>query len=262
MPDTKPPVHYTTDGNILEGSLKKFQDLERRSIDYYEFLGPLIEHDAEFKDIIRSRHPDFSNYSRAEKAEHSHAMLIDHPRYLAKMARVRNVVQSIPSGATATRPMRPLEQQFLTRAFRRLKSMFQAHPFRIHGETAISGNRQGRLFPPVYSPHSSVTSTFYEGYKYHLHTHPPFWEPVVSSASTQDHIVAAELYGFKNNKMDSFVTNGKDVLHIPPDSTELIKLIPDSRWEKKLGEFPVAFTVPDPQRPPNPFFNNEAPGAL
>jgi hypothetical protein len=259
--DVKPPVHFTTDGDILAGSVKKLQALEG-GLDYYSYTGSIIERNAEFTDIIKSRHPNFENYSREGKAKAAHAMLSAHPKYLAMLARIRNMVQAIPNRATSIRPMDALEQQFLTRAFRHLQTRFQSHPYRIHGETAVMGDRLGKLVGDKYAPKGAVASKFHKDIKYHLHTHPPFLEPFTSSASGADHKIAAKRYGYENNKVKAYVTNGKDVLFIPPDSMELVKLTPDPGIEKKLGKFPVAFTVPDPQRPPRPFSNHEAPAAF
>ena len=74
--------------------------------------------------------------------------------------------------------------------------------------------------------------------------------------------MAAHMYRLHDNKMGAYVTNGKDVLHIQPDSLELVKLIPDPKVERKLGKFPEAFKLPTPQRPPYPFPNHEAPAAF
>jgi hypothetical protein len=62
--------------------------------------------------------------------------------------------------------------------------------------------------------------------------------------------------------MKEYVTNGKDVLHIPPTNMGLVRLHPDPKMEETLGKFPVAFTVPKPQEPPYPFANHEAPAAF
>ena len=62
--------------------------------------------------------------------------------------------------------------------------------------------------------------------------------------------------------MMAYVTNGKDVMHIPPDSTKLVKLLPDPKWEKRYGKFPVAFELPAPQKPSYPFSNHEAPATF
>jgi hypothetical protein len=59
--------------------------------------------------------------------------------------------------------------------------------------------------------------------------------------------------------MKEYVTNGKDILHIPADSLGLVKLHPNPDMEKTLGEIPVAFRVPIPQQAPYPFENHEAP---
>jgi hypothetical protein len=253
-------VHFGGKGRTLEGSLKKSLAL-KQGADDFAHLGPLAERDAEYMDIILSRHPGYGSYTPAQK-DRALAVLFRHPRFLAEMARIRNEVNAIPSRATAVRTMDPGEQKFLTQAFGRLREEFAKHPFRIHGETAIVGNKQGAINQLNYSPVAQADAIIYKGDKYHLHTHPPFGEPCSSSASEQDHRMAAEAYGYENTKLGTYVTSGKDVLHIPPDSTELVKLVPDAKLEKALGKFPVAFTLPDPQQPPRPFSNHEAPAAF
>jgi hypothetical protein len=267
MPDTKPPVHFhqATQGPdeweiIKEGAEKKMRAMEEDTWKYAAFERK-ISRDPEAMEILKSRHPDYERYTSAEKVEVI-GELVDHPRLRAELAQARNEVGSVPNGATGTRTMRPDEQKFLTEAFRRLHASFQDKPFRIHGETAVVGNSRGEITQFNYTPAAHASANTLKGSRYDLHTHPPFMEPFTSSASGVDHIVAAELYLAHENKTDTYVTNGKDVLHIPPHSTELIKLIPDPEVEKELGKFPVAFRVPDPQLPPNPFSNHEAPAAF
>lgn len=216
----------------------------------------------EYLDVIQAYHPGIANYSPEKKKHHVAEMLKNHPRFLSELAQSRNEGLGIPNGPTATRKMKPDEQAFLTRAFRYLRDEFRAQPFRIHGETAVIGNGKGEIVRAVYAPEGSVTAKVTPGDKYHLHTHPPFGEPFASSASAQDHRLAAFIYTLNDGKMGSYVSNGKDVLHIQPDSMELVKLTPDPKMEKKLGEFPVAFELPAPKQPPRPFSNHESPAAF
>jgi hypothetical protein len=67
---------------------------------------------------------------------------------------------------------------------------------------------------------------------------------------------------FADNKANEYVTNGKDVMHIHPASMELVKLIPLPRVEERMGKFPEAFRLPEPQQPSRPFANHEAPAAV
>lgn len=259
-PDANPPVHFGSKGRTLQGSLEKSLAL-KNCTDDYAHLGSLAERDPEYMDIIGSRHPEYGSYTPAEK-NRALSPLFHHPRFLADVAQVRNEVNAIPNCATATRTMDPGEQRFLGKAFWRLKDEFARHPFRIHGETAIVGNRKGVINQINYSSAAETSAIIHKGDKYHLHTHPPFFEPFASSASEQDHRMAAEAYGFENTKLGCYVTNGKDVLHIQPDSTELVKLAPDPEMERKLGKFPVAFELPKPREAPYPFSNHEAPAVF
>jgi hypothetical protein len=177
------------------------------------------------------------------------------------MAQARNEIGALPNGATGTRMMREDEQKFLTEAFQGLRDGFKDKPFHIHGETALVGGKDGKIVESNYSPEGNSYADIEKGDRYHLHTHPPFLEPFTSSASGADHYAAALMYTALDNKMDAYVTNGKDVLHIPPSSTELTRLIPDPAVEERLGKFPVAYELPVPQKRPYPFSNHEAPPA-
>jgi hypothetical protein len=135
-------------------------------------------------------------------------------------------------------------------------------PFHIHGESGAVGNKNGEIVFFNHNSKGTVDLTIREGDQYALHSHPPFSEPFTSSASETDHKGAAKSYLAFHNNLNEYVTNGKDVLHIPPASLKLVKLKPDPKVEETLGKFPEAFRVPDPQRPPYPFANHEAPGVL
>jgi hypothetical protein len=260
-PDANPPAHFRSGGDPLWSSRRKIDFILGNAFDYAYFMHK-IQVNPEYLDVIKSRHPHFESYSPEGKAE-TFPLLDRHPRFLAEMAKDRNERISIPNGPTASRTMTPGEQEFLTHAFRELQEDYRSNPFHIHGETAVVGNKQGEVIQFNYSPEAECYAFPAKENRYDLHTHPPFGEPFVSSASVQDQLTAAELYrSFRHGPEDRptvYVTNGKDVLHIQPDSTELVKLNPDPDLEKRLGKFPVAFRVPDPQPPPYPFSNHEAP---
>lgn len=264
-PDAKPPKDF---GRLFgmrlpfrtnAGGNQKSLALGRDAITI-EDLEPELRRNPELMDIIKERHPNFDAYGTNAKAS-TLKLLGNHPGYAVALTKMQNERLRMPTGPTATRKMKPGEQKFLTNAFRKLNEDIREHPFHMHGETAITGTKDGRITQFNHSPGGTSHASPAKGDKYHLHTHPPFMEPFTSSASAEDHILAARFYSRDNNKTGTYVTNGKDVLHIQPDSTELVKLIPDPKQEKKLGKFPVAFSIPDPERPPNPFSNHEAPAA-
>jgi hypothetical protein len=248
-----------SEGRIKDGAVRK--GIAFQHIAYGMGYNPDIRGDSEFMDVIRAHHPRFDEYSAIRK-NHALQMLKNHPRYVAGLAQSRNEVSRLPNGPTATRKMEPNEQRFLTDAFRRIKEDIREKPFHIHGEAGVVGNKEGEVTYFGYNPGGSVSTPNRKGDRYHLHTHPPFMEPLTSSASGEDHKEAAMMYTIFDNKTTAYVTNGRDVLHISPNSTELVKLIPDPEVEKELGKFPVAFRVPDPQLPPKPFSNHEAPAAF
>jgi hypothetical protein len=260
-PDARPPATFQSNGRLVEGSIRKIQAMKRNVTDRYGHFEHLIQNDEEYKAILKSKHPNFDFYSPAMK-DLAFGVLLDHPRFQADFAHARNLASAIPTGPTATRTMEPLEQKFLTQAFRQLNEQIGKNPFRMHGETLFVGNREGDVTRSTYSPKGQVEDRFSKPDKFQLHNHPPFGGPFDSSASQADHRVAAELYRDGNLKMNSYLTNGKDALHIRPDSTELVKLIPDPRLEEQLGKFPVAFELPKPENPPQPFSNHEAPAGF
>jgi hypothetical protein len=241
---------------IKQGAIRK-EDAMRDRSDTAGYKADVLG-DSEYADVIRAYHPRFDEYSEQKKSEAA-GMLMNHPRFVAGLAQSRNEVSRLPNGPTAARKMGPSEQKFLTGAFRRIKADIREKPFHIHGESGVVGNQEAEITWFGHNPAGSITTPIQEGDKYHLHTHSPYGEPFASSASSQDHKLAAILYTVFDNRMNAYVTNGRDVLHIRPDSTELVKLIPDPKAEKKLGEFPVAFTLPEAQERPYPFANHEAP---
>ena len=245
---------------IKDGAEKKFASLGHNTENYNEFKEQLHT-DPEYREAIQDRHPDFITYRTNQKEKAFEKLSAAHPRLRAEMANARNEVNSIPNGATATRMMNKGEQAFLTNAFNQIQEALRKErsEFHIHGETAIIGNKKGEITHFEYTPAGESHAKIEKGSKYHLHTHPPLMEPFTSSASGMDHQIAAKLY--YRHKMTTFVTNGKDVLHIQPHSTELVRLTPDPKHEAIMGKFPEAFKLPDPQRPPRPFSNHEAPAA-
>jgi hypothetical protein len=213
-------------------------------------------------DCIKSMHPKFESYSRERKYKAYDDLAASHPALLAEQGKWRNKAHLVPNYPTSSRLMEPEEQKFLTDAMQLLKEDMEERPFRIHGESGAVGNRDGEVREFRHSPKDAVALTNRKGDKYALHSHPPFSEPFTSSASEGDHKAAAATYLGFNNEMKEYVTNGKDVLHIPATNLGLIKLHPDPKVEETLGKFPVAFTVPEPQTPPRPFANHEAPAAF
>ncbi|HLP40085.1 MAG TPA: hypothetical protein VK465_01145 [Fibrobacteria bacterium] len=255
VPDTTPPMNF----GIPAIKLKAIPD--GTPILRHPALKNLINKNRDWCDTIQSRHPNFNSYTPAQQ-QRAMLDLLYHPKFQVKYAELRNQILSIPSRATSSRQMTPGEQTFLTNAFRMLDDEFKHMPFRIHGETAVLGKADGCLTKMVYNPKQSVKFRVSQGERYSVHTHPPFMEPFTSSASEGDHRAAAKVYGLFDNRMDSYVTNGKDVLHYPPATTELVKLTPDPKMEEKLGKFPTAYKVPTPEQPPHPFTHHEAPPAF
>jgi hypothetical protein len=253
-------MNFTTDGDVHAGSLRKdaAANLAPNTYAHYE---DRIKNNPEFKeikDIVYASRPDFDLKPEAEK-KLVLKELINHPKFRAEFAKARNEEGAIPNRATAFRMMDPYEQKFLTLAFREVDADVRKNPFHIHGESSIVGDKEGNLTWMKHYPDSEAKVMIRRGDRYHLHTHPPLMEPLTSSASGADHIAASAMYRFRDNHMSAYVTNGKDVLHIQPDSTELVRLIPDPFINQIFGPFPVAFKLPDPQWPPHPFDNHEAP---
>ena len=243
------------------GSIRKSQDLKWNIADTNFLFDKFVQGDKEFQDILRTEHPDFKNYSEVGKFK-AYYKLLDHPKFRAAYVEARNEVYAIPTGPTSSRKMEPIEQKFLTYAFWVIKDDIQKKPFHMHGESSLCGNEEGLLSTHIYSAGNNTKMGGYLNDQYQLHSHPPFGGNFGFSPSHTDHITSAR--AFRNPDilgMRFYLTDGKDVLHFPPYSTELVKLIPDPKVEDVLGKFPVAFKLPKPEQPPYPFANHEAPAA-
>jgi hypothetical protein len=257
LPFQKAGLRKQEEQRIKDGAHNKKMSLIRNGVIPYD-----MEHELhskpEYMETIRERHRQYDTYSEGLKGNTQIKLANHHPGFTAALAEMRNRKTGLPNQPTATRPMTKEEQAFLTNAHRRLKEDIQAKPFHMHGETAITGNKKGEItqFNHTAGLHSHAMPG--EGDKFHLHSHPPFLEPFTSSASEPDHRLAARFLE-DHNLTGTYVTNGKDVLHIQPNSLELVKLTPDPKAEKKLGKFPEAYRLPDPQQPAYPFANHEAP---
>jgi hypothetical protein len=210
-------------------------------------------------DIVKELRPRYARVAEKMRNEDMEEALKCHPKYWAAKLEILNEKARLPTVATATRTMTKVEHKFLDSALRRVNEDVRDHEFHIHGESGIIGNKKGEITHFHHEPKGSVNVPLAPGDKYNLHTHPPFSEPETSAASRPDHISAALIYSLRNREILSYVTNGKDVLQIQPDSTELVKLLPNKKMEEKLGKFPVAFTIPKPAPRPYPFSNHQAP---
>jgi hypothetical protein len=265
IPDTEPPTDirpYAPDGTRQAAEIKE-RFVKALDMSYMEEgLWEKVETTPHYFDFLKSAHPNYMSYTPEQRVAAIENMAFSHPMLSAEMAHVRNVHNTVPNSPTASRTMRPDEQKFLTVAFQRIQEDVRNKPFHIHGESAVIANRDGEITYFGHNPAGAMATPIREGDTYHLHTHPPFAEPFTSSASEMDHLVSAQLYLGFDNKTNTYVTNGKDVLQIAPDSLHLVKLNPDPKVEEQLGKFPEAFKVPDPQLPPRPFSNHEAPAAF
>jgi hypothetical protein len=263
-PDTQPPVDFRMDGGKPVGALAKRIFLEERLQRYP--LGPwlqtAIEGNPEHMQFLESTHPSFHHYNPGQKWKAFDALAISHPKLLAGQVMRRNALFGIPNSPTASRSMRPFEQRFLTRAMQAIKEDVESKPFHMYGETGVIGNPHGDLTWAAHSAAGAVVIPNRPGDKYVLHNHPPGEEPYTSSASEQDHIMATLSYALYDNRINEYITNGKDVMYLQPDNLELVKLVPDARVENVIGQFPEAFRLPDPEKPPRPFANHEAPAAF
>ena len=146
--------------------------------------------------------------------------------------------------------MRADEQNFLMNAFQKIQEDIRAklsHEFHIHGESGAIGKKNGQIREFLHNHGNSVQLDDQPGDRYNIHSHPPFGGPLTTSASEPDHYMAAYSYLNYDNKLESYLTNGKDVLQILPNSTELIKLIPDPKFEQHRENSPL----PSNHRPPS-----------
>ena len=242
---------------IRKGARQKMRMLSDPALnDRYEDLS----RKGEFRGILKDFRKRSSGKEKWLQEEKEIELLYNHPKFAAEMAEARNKLQRIPNGPTGSRMMRPDEQDFLMNAFDRIQADVHKHPFHIHGESAMVGNANNQITDFSYNAGKGNDLMAQPGTQYHLHTHPPFGGPFTSAASDADHVIAAENY-FRYGA-DTYFTDGKDVMHIMPNSTEVIKLTPDPELEKRWGKFPVAFKVPDPKRPPYPLSHHESPFAF
>jgi hypothetical protein len=212
-------------------------------------------------DLIHSVHPKFHCYSRKKQLKAFIDLANTHPQVLAELAKWRNREYGVPNYPTSSRLMKPDEQKFLSQAMQLIQENVARNPFHIHGESGVVGDKHGENLRFTHNPKDEVTLPVQKGDQYAMHSHPPFQDPLASSASEADHRVAAASY-LEFNRLKEYVTNGKDVMHIPSDNLQLIHLHPDPKMEETLGKFPVAFTVPTPRQPAYPFHNHEAPAAF
>jgi hypothetical protein len=226
------------------------------------WLAPEIEGSPYYMECLESMHPKIRKYSEDQKSKAYNGMAFAHPRLSAEIAKKRNELYTIPNYPTSNRLMEPDEQKFLSQAMQLFKEGVDKKPLLMHGEWGAIGDRQGEVVHLDHNPAESITMFPRTGDAYALHSHPPFGQPFDFSASEQDHRIAAQSYLYRENKAKEYLTNGKDVLLIQPDSLELILLHPDPDLEKTLGEFPVAFTLPVPRQPPYPHQNHEAPATF
>jgi hypothetical protein len=263
----RPPEVF--DFQLLAGGKRAGAELKKAFLDGVrerhplgEWLVPEIGSSRHYMSLIGSLHPKFDSYSLERKTKAFNDLAGAHPKLIAEQAKWRNKMYGIPNYPTSSRMMEPQEQKFLSQAMHLIQEDVEKKPFHIHGESGAVGDLSGRIRQFNHNPKDTVSLTILPGDKYTMHSHPPFSEPFSSSASETDHKGAAEEYLDFNNKMSNYLTNGKDVLEIPSDSMQLIKLNPDPKMEETLGKFPEAFRVPDPQQPPYPFQNHEAPAAF
>ena len=268
-PDLEPPFDFQTvdiqgDSKKLRCAALKAVGLEFALKNHFmkKWLLPRINSDPHLMECLTSMHPKLKHYTLKNKLKAYSDLASTHPALRAEIAAKRNALYKIPSYATSTRLMKPMEQKFLSAAMRSIREDVAEKPFHRHGESGVTGNRNGEVVKFTHNPHGSVQLTTDGGDKYLLHNHRPFGEPFTSSASEADHKKAARSYRIPNTKTKSYVTNGKDILHIQPDSMELVKLLPDPKVEEALGKFHEAFRLPAPQQPPHPFSNHEAPAAF
>jgi hypothetical protein len=262
-PDTKPPKEFRDAGGMEERVKAKraFVEEIQKGNPILKWFTDTMDKNPGYLVPLLSAHPRFLQYSREKKIKACNQFILSHPKLLAEMGKRRNEMHGVPNHPTSSRMMKANEQNFLTRAMLRIQDEVKQNPFRIHGEFGAVGFRNGDIAWFGHNPKGAISMNTKSGGKYNLHSHPPFGEPFTSSASEADHLVAVQSY-LRYDKMNTYVTNGKDVLQIQPDSMKLVKLIPDPKFEENLGKFPEAFRPPEPQKPPRAFSSHEAPAAF
>jgi hypothetical protein len=262
--DVRPPMDFRGVGGKREAVEFKQSTMSDIIENHYirEWLPKKIESSPSYMNFLESIHPRIASYNPDQLEKAYDALANTHPRLIVDMAKKRNRLYGISNYPTTSRPMKFIEQKFLSQAMLRMREDVEKKPFHIHGESGAVGDKQGNIREFTHEPGEAVTLTTKRDDKYTIHSHPPYGKPFDFSPSEPDHKVGTETYLIFNGKMNEYLTNGKDVLLIQPDSMELVKLHPNKKWEKKLGTFPVAFTVPHPQQPPRPFLNHEAPATF
>jgi hypothetical protein len=261
-PDARRPKVFRSAGGKLARAEAKgpYLDKIHKKFPLGGWLESTIQGDPENVQLLESMHPGIRRYTKEQEWEKYNKLVQSHPKLLAEMAKKRNELHAVPNYASSSRFMKPKEQKFLTQAMQAIQKDVEENPFHMHGESGVSGNRAGKVTWFGHSPERSISMELTPGDAYALHSHPPYQEPFTSCASEEDHKAAANSYLLFLAK--EYVTNGKDVLQIQPDSLRLVQLHPDPELEQKLGKFPEAFRLPDPQKPPRPFSNHEAPPAF
>jgi hypothetical protein len=255
-------------GRLKAQAQEKYAQLDSKmKFGVYKHFEKKIHSDPEFKEIKDRAEVKF-RASVGEKTEEVFQKMVltdlmAHPRFRAEFAKARNEKQGLPNAPTSFRTMTEREHVFLMNAHNRISEFVHEHPHRAFGEMGLAGNKNGEIRlgtdgkPHVdYAAGKCVHITGMKDKAYNLHTHPPFAEPFTSSASAPDHKAAAHYY--QKQKMFSYVSNGKDVILVNPHDMGIQKLVPNPEVEEKLGKFPTAFTMPDPEPPPYPFTNHEA----
>jgi hypothetical protein len=263
LPDTKPPKQFRAAGGMQERINAKIAYINEvlEKDPKLSWAVSAIHSNTQCRGTLDYAHPRFRQYSRENQIKAVDAFCDSDPQLLVERAKRRNERHGIPNYATSSRVMKPLEQKFLASAMQCIRKDAESKPFHIHGESGAVGDAFGNLIWSGYNPKGSILFPIIKNEKYKLHSHPPFQEPHTSSASEPDHWLAAAMY-LRSTKSTCYVTNGKDVLQIQPDSMTLVKLIPDPKMEEKAGRFPEAFRLPEPQQPPRPFANHEAPASF
>ncbi|HLP40997.1 MAG TPA: hypothetical protein VK465_05780 [Fibrobacteria bacterium] len=272
-PDVGSPINFGTPGQtakskeaLKEQAKEKVAHLRKTAFDKYDHFEAKINSDPEFREI-KDRAEARARAVNAGKTEQDPKKLeqniknaviedlMSHPRFRVELGNARWEKQGIPNAPTSTRPMTEKEQVFLMNAHNRISEDVRKNPFHAFGEIGVLGDKTGKITEFNYQPRKAGSFKNMSENKYNLHTHPPFAEPFTSSASGQDHILAARF--FDKNDMFSYVSNGKEVVLINPNNMGLQRLVPNPEVEKKLGKFPVAFEMPEPKTPPYPFNNHE-----
>jgi hypothetical protein len=217
---------------------KNFMDEVKAMYPTSQWLRSGIEGRSHYRGLLESVHPKYDSYSPEQKTKAIDDLAHTHPKLLAEQANWRNRKYGVPNFPTANRLMKTDEQKFLSQAMRLIREDVEKHPFHIHGESGVVGDKHGQIREHDYNPAHNIKLTHRRGDKYVIHSHPPFLGLFSSSPSDQDHKVAALTYLEFNSRTKEYLTNGKDVLEIPSDSLQLIQLHPRSERGKGHRKIP------------------------